>query len=1306
MLSAHAETLYQDTFDNDTLSTNASIGGGLLVNEISEASWSDTGDATFTTENTTFRRRALMYSENTFQADEGLRLTAVYKTGSISDEGAHDLSFGLISSETDLSTFSEYNPFRRDPTVYSIGINVTAEYDPNMQGLTFTNGATTKALDKSGTNVQFDIDQSTEVSFAIGGDGTWSYRIDGVLEATGTVAEGFDLSKRYHVVVYGQDDDGGGKTIESLHLDVALPDDPDPYPEFLYHDGFDGDGLEVNAIKGGGLLSAGPAAANWTDDGDAVYDNGDAEPDQRAIMYSANHFQSATGFRLHVTYETESIDTNGAHNLSFGLVSSESDLANYSGLNPFQAEAGIYSIGANLTSQGGESFRGLNFSDGSSVVSLDTSGTRHQFVAGEPTKVTIEVSYAGYWCYRINDEYEASGALPVDFDLTKDYHIVVYGQDATAAKSIQSITLEKGYGQGERAAGLRGSWNCGQGDVDFLQNLKTVDSTLARLNEGSVVSAVHNVPHRLLEMIAQGLSSVGGDAITSPVPETWGDFDDDEPDSDPFLDEVSGIRNVQLGAKFYSNSDTFTGDNTDDYQPFAERWFEYCDTDPEVQAFIDSQPYHTGIWNSETQQYEDASDEYPNRKYMFCYAEFVLKDFSLRYGKYATSWTFDSAKHMVANGDKDESGIIEEQRIYQAFANAVWAGSPDCPVAFNNGRLDNDYFGIDDEFPYARSTRFDDYTFGHAHNGNDDHASLAVNPIRNETVFASNYRHVTRMTDTNGYVKVGGEWDWDDQVVGNYHSKLGPASWRYSTPSAWSQDEFNQWNLEAIQAGGHMTWEGSIPRTDPQLLRDWAQELLAATDAYLAVNAFPGPPAWSRKYTDLPEARVGESYYHVLVEGVDFWDPEGDEIASILAIKDGFFSNVPDWLTIAEDPDVAGNWILSGVPTESSTTSYDFVLEATDVNNEYGSRGVSLPVSHAAQSLIAEWKFDEGQGTVVADSVSGAYEATRATGDWIDGAYGHAMDFDGSQAGLMLPAGAFTEVSEANEITISMWVYGDPSQPVADTILNAVDSSGNRMLNIHLPWSSGEIIWDAGGNASGYDRVRQDAISEDYAGSWNHWIFTKNAATGEMSIYLNGALWHSVIGETTEIGVIQDALLANNVDEDSAYQGAMDEVRIYASALSSYEATSLYESYTVVDAYNAWFDSYAGTTAPGALNTNWDEDFDSDGILNLMEYVLIGDPTAMDPTILPQVVSDDFADEIVFRFLRRTASIDDIAQTFYYSSDLKNWEGIELTADSISPTVEVLNIDAQTQQLDITLDSAGLAEDGKLFGTLEVYFKD
>ena len=151
-------------------------------------------------------------------------------------------------------------------------------------------------LDQSGTNAQFTAGSSSEVVFAIGLEGKWSFSIDGVQEAIGVVPEGFDLNKDYHVAVFGQDDNGGGKEIESLTLESAAPDGPDPYTEFLYYDAFDGDGLDVNRIKGGGLVSVGDNGASWDDDGLAVYENGGTNSGRSALMYSENSFRSGTGF--------------------------------------------------------------------------------------------------------------------------------------------------------------------------------------------------------------------------------------------------------------------------------------------------------------------------------------------------------------------------------------------------------------------------------------------------------------------------------------------------------------------------------------------------------------------------------------------------------------------------------------------------------------------------------------------------------------------------------------------------------------------------------------------------------------------------------------------------------------------------------------------------------------------------------------------------------------------------------------------------------------------------------------------------
>ena len=679
---------------------------------------------------------------------------------------------------------------------------------------------------------------------------------------------------------------------------------------------------ELLSIEGG---------ATWVSpsNGGFEYNNNGSNVQNSALLYSTSSYQSEDGFKLTIEYTTSSIEDIAGHNFSFGLISDETDLSTYLGFNPFRAETSVYSIGANLTTNEDATARGLNFTNTTERVTLDASGTRTQFVAGETTKVTLEIGIGGYWSYRINDVYEASGVVLEGFDLTKNYHVAVYGQ-SDYEKSIQSIILEKRYAPGERAVKLRGTWNS-EILIDLLddriKNLKTLDRLGVSFTNGAVLSAEHKVPHKLFDILS------GGDAAAP----AWGDLNSDAPDNDKMLADILKIKAAGFYVKTYTNSENFVGPNAEYLQPFVDSWIAYCDTDPEVQAFINSKPYHTGIWNRDTEIYEDATDTFPMRKYMFCYAEYFLKDYALRYGKYLDSWIFDDGSTMGQNGDNATSGLVEEQRIYQAFANAVHAGNPDIPIAFNNGRSTTSY----NAFPFAHSVRFEDFTFGHAFGGNNDHAS------KTGSQFNNNYKHVTRMTETNGYVHSGGSWDWDDKIVGNFHSKLSTTAWKYGPNQAWEQDDFNQWNLEAMHAGGSMTWGGSFNRAETTIY-DWVYVLLEGMDDYLAEYENPGAPNWTRAYTLLPPAYKGFLYSHKLTEGFDFWDPEGDAITSLIAL--GAF---PSWLTITET--TPGVWLLSGIPNETVETDYEFDLNASDSSGGT-SRKVALKVYPEFTSMDVQIK--------------------------------------------------------------------------------------------------------------------------------------------------------------------------------------------------------------------------------------------------------------------------------------------------------------------------------------------------------------
>ncbi|MGJ8639243.1 MAG: LamG domain-containing protein [Opitutaceae bacterium] len=714
--------------------------------------------------------------------------------------------------------------------------------------------------------------------------------------------------------------------------------------EVLYEDNFDGDTLAVNTSGiGGGAVSNTILDHSWTDDGNATFETSGTNDTSRALLYSANTFQSDSGFKLTVSYITGSIGDSGAHNLSFGLMDADVDLSTYAGFNPFKDETGVYSLGVNLTADGGASAQGLNFADGTIATTLDQSGTNAQFKTGEVSEVTFEFGLGGYWCYRIDGVYEASGVLLEGFDLSKNYQVVVYGQDDDGGgKSIQSLKLETAYVPGERAKDVRGTWSGGE-IIWQVKDFKTLDTVGVGFNSGASQSAKHYVAHKLLESLSQGDVDENGNRINLLVP-LWGDLNLDEPENDAVLERILEIRAAGFKVKAYSNAENFVGNNASEYAIAVQRWKDYCDTDPEVQAFINSQPFHTGVWNSSTEQYEialneDGSETYPNRKYMFCYTEYVLKDFAMRYGPLIGGWIFDSAGDIASNGDSATNGVIEDQRIFQAFANAIHAGNPEIPLAFNNGRSNLNYAS----YPFAHATRYDDFTFGHAFGGNNNHAEKV-----NGNQFNLNYRHVTRMVDTNGYVHDGGNRDWDDRVVGNFHSKLSTTSWTSGPNQAWEEVDFLQWTREAVKAGGSMTWGASTyTSAGVEQLRPWAYDLLKALDDHLAITQNPGAPNWARYATVLPDAVIGQAYYHVLFEDTDLWDPEGDEITSVSPV-----AGAPVWLNISEDPLNPGHWILSGIPTENGATKLEFSLQATDANSLSGEREVELQVVESAVTII------------------------------------------------------------------------------------------------------------------------------------------------------------------------------------------------------------------------------------------------------------------------------------------------------------------------------------------------------------------
>lgn len=185
-----------------------------------------------------------------------------------------------------------------------------------------------------------------------------------------------------------------------------------------------------------------------------------------------------------------------------------------------------------------------------------------------------------------------------------------------------------------------------------------------------------------------------------------------------------------------------------------------------------------------------------------------------------------------------------------------------------------------------------------------------------------------------------------------------------------------------------------------------------------------------------------------------------------------------------------------------------------------------------------------------------------------------------------------------SSITVSFWAYGDAQvQPQNGTCFEAVDSSGNRVINAHVPWSDSNVYWDAGNDGGSYDRINKAAAANEIEGQWNYWAFTKNAGSGSMKIYLNGNLWHNGTAKTRSMKEISKFYIGKGTWSGSAsYEGKMDEFAVFNTEL---DQSAIQENmHSCIDASNPYYsnlvlyykfdDGNFQTASDGAPNANPD----------------------------------------------------------------------------------------------------------------------
>ena len=214
---------------------------------------------------------------------------------------------------------------------------------------------------------------------------------------------------------------------------------------------------------------------------------------------------------------------------------------------------------------------------------------------------------------------------------------------------------------------------------------------------------------------------------------------------------------------------------------------------------------------------------------------------------------------------------------------------------------------------------------------------------------------------------------------------------------------------------------------------------------------------------------------------------------------------------------------------------------------------------------FAHWKLDDGTGPTAVDSVGGHDGTLVSTSAWVTGTIDGGLDFDGVND--YVDAGTFDVAGSG--LTMMGWFNANTLGDNDPRIVSK--SSGPDAVDVIWQFST-ESPWDetnrylrmrirAGGTVTTF----ADTATNVTLGEWHLGVATYDNATGDMRLYLDGALiantTHAVGGPIDAGPTVPVAIGANGTAE-RFFDGILDDVRVYNRALSATEIAELYAAAT------------------------------------------------------------------------------------------------------------------------------------------------
>ena len=425
-----------------------------------------------------------------------------------------------------------------------------------------------------------------------------------------------------------------------------------------------------------------------------------------------------------------------------------------------------------------------------------------------------------------------------------------------------------------------------------------------------------------------------------------------------------------------------------------------------------------------------------------------------------------------------------------------------------------------------------------------------------------------------------------------------------------------------------------------------------------------------------------------------------------------------------------GTMTISGVTTLSNTTTANTVLSTFTISNSAifnASNGLRLTGAPAA-GRSAAGQFIHDDGTVTIGGTSGlrlvqgtsTNTATRLGQYDLNGGTLNVNTITNTSTSAADALGTFNFNGGTLKPTASSATFWDAN---AQTTANVKDG-GAKFDTAGFDITISQPLLKFAGSTT--DNLTKDGLGTLTLGGTNTYTGTTSVNAGTLALVGGSQASPITVGGTASLGF---TLGSPSVSSSSITLVSGSKIKItgtpvsptsytlvtasaitgtpvldtpipgYALAVESGNVLKL--NPVVASGYGSW----AATPAFGLAAGDQDptDDPDNDSMDNLLEFVLNGNPSVSDSSILPDLVVT--ATDFEFTFDRRDDSLSpETTQTFQWGSTLASWTG-SITIPAASGTVGVATVTvtpgtpADTVKISIPKTEAAA---GKLFGRLQV----